>query len=456
MAEQLIRVDAELAGHTTAAAPSTNHTCSTLINHNDIVVYDSSVHNKAISSVSSEHSFRLDSISIIRHSAQVHDEPGNLLKSFDQQMNIGMVEKGGVQGVISGEFIVDARSKFTFFGKDLAYWLLMAASSTALVLGLSSATLLGRLYFVYGGSRRWLYTWVECTGWPILLPPLFFCYWRYKIKPCRLTPMLVLIFLVMGCLTALTNLLYSWGLSYLPVSTNSLLCSSQLVFNAVFAYALVGHKITSYILNSIVIITLGTILLAVSSGSDRPKDTTEKQYIIGFIVTIVASALFALTLPLIELIYRKIVGKTSFARVMEVQLGIEVVASIFSFVGMWVAGDFQEMREEAMAFQAGGAAYVNTLVWSAVGWQLYLLGGVGIIFLASSLLSCSFMTAMIPVLPVLAVVCFHDSFSAVKGIAMILSIWGFLSYLYGGYLDHKEAKKVLSIPRLTASSNLQL
>lgn len=396
------------------------------------------IQSRASSSVS-DHSFRLD---ISRHSAQVHDEPGNTMKAFEQSGMITALEKGPAQ---PGESKLNA-SKYTLFGKDVVYWMLMLASSAALVLGLSSAELLGRLYFVYGGSRRWLYTWIECTGWPILLPPLFFCYWKYSIRPSPLTPRLALIFVTMGCLTALTNLLYSWGLSYLPVSTNSLLCSSQLIFNAIFAYALVGQKITSYIVNSIVIITLGTILLAMSSGSDRPKGTTEKQYIIGFIVTILASALFALSLPLLELIYKKVVGKESFARVMEVQVGIEVVASIFSLVGMWATGDFQALKEEAMGFHLGSAAYINTLFWSAVGWQLYLAGGAGIIFLASSLLSCSFMTAMIPVLPLLAVVFFHDTFSAVKAIAMVLSIWGFISYLYGGYLDNKEAKRVSSLP----------
>lgn len=416
-----------------------NNSSSSINFSNSMGNYNYDIQSRASSSVS-DHSFRLD---ITRHSAQVHDDPGNSMKAFEAHSGrMSTLEKGAAQ---AADAKLEAH-KLTVFGKDVVYWMLMAASSAALMLGLSSAELLGRLYFVYGGSRRWLYTWIECTAWPILLPPLFFSYWKYSIKPTPLTPSLALIFVIMGCLTAITNLLYSWGLSYLPVSTNSLLCSSQLVFSAVFAYALVGQKITSYILNSIVIITLSTILLAMSSGSDRPKGTTEKQYIIGFIVTILASALFALSLPLLELIYKKVVGRASFARVMEVQVGIEVVASVFSLIGMWVAGDFQAVKGEAMGFHLGTGAYINTLFWSAVGWQLYLAGGAGMIFLASSLLSCSFMTAMIPVIPLLAVLFFHDTFSAVKAIAMVLSIWGFISYLYGGYLDNKEAKRVTSLP----------
>lgn len=373
-------------------------------------------------------------------SAQVHDEQGNTMA---QQK---AVELSGAKKMC-GKLVGGEGNKSTrLFGKGLVYWGLMILSSAALVFGLSSATLLGRLYFVHGGSRRWLYTWIECTGWPILLIPLAYCYWRQSISPTPLTLKLIIIYLIMGCLTALDNLLYSWGLSYLPVSTNSLLSSSQLAFNAVFAYALVGQKFTSYVLNSIVIITMGAVLLGVSSASDKPQGTTDKQYIIGFIVTVVASALFALLLPLMELIYKKVVGKASFARVMEVQVGISVVASVFSLIGMWADGDFKAVREEAMSFDLGVAAYTSTLVWSAVGWQLYVLGGAGIIFLASSLMSCVFMTAMIPILPILAVAFFHDSFSALKAIAMLLSIWGFISYLYGGYLDNKEAKKISSLP----------
>ena len=151
----------------------------------------------------------------------------------------------------------------------------------------------------------------------------------------------------------------------------------------------------------------------------------------------------------------------SFVVVMEVQIGVSMVASLCSLLGMWAGGDFGALREEAAAFDLGVAAYVATLAWSAVGWQLYVLGGVGIVFLASPLMSCVFMTAMIPVLPLLALAFFNDSFSPVKAIAMLLSLWGFLSYLYGGYLlqsksksksksksGHRHAKHVSSLEHL--------
>lgn len=335
-----------------------------------------------------------------------------------------------------------ARPLYSCFGKSLSHWVLMVVSSFILIFGLCSATLLGRLYFVHGGSRRWLYTWIQTVGWPMNLIPLFFCYWWLSLRPTPMNFKLFSIYVVMGCITAFDNLLYSWGISYLPVSTNSLLCSCQLAFNALFAYALVGQKITPYVINSVFSITMGAILLGISAGSDRPKGTTERQYILGFVVTIAGAAIYSLMLPLMELIYRREVGKTSFVVVLEAQTAISVTATAFSMVGMWIYRDFAALHDEAVKFNLGSSVYSATLVGSAIGWQLFFLGCAGIIFLTSSLMSCVLMTTMLPVVPIFAVIFFHDTFSALKGLAMLLSMWGFISYIYGGYVASKSQKTV--------------
>lgn len=340
-----------------------------------------------------------------------------------------------------------------YFGKSSSYWALMIVNSFILVVGASSATLLGRLYFVHGGSHRWLYTWIQTVGWPINLVPLFFCYFRSSTdRPTPLTLKLCIIYVAMGCITAFDNLLYSWGISYLPVSTNSLLCASQLAFNALFSFALVGKKITPCVINSVFAITIGAILLGLYAGSDRPQGTTEKQYILGFGVTIAGSAINALMLPLLELIYRKVLEKDSFSVVLEAQTAISMIATVFCMVGMWINGDFAAIHEEAAHFNLGSTLYSTTLLGSAIGWQLFFLGSAGIVFLASSLMSCVFMTAMLPVLSVLAVIFFQDKFSALKGIAMLLSMWGFISYIYGGYVEC-ESKKAVGMPN---SDDLQI
>lgn len=350
-----------------------------------------------------------------------------------------------VQSCHEVETNLAAKMSKVYYGKRVSHWVLMTVSSLILLLGFSAATLLGRLYFVHGGSQRWLYTCMQSAGWPVLLPPLLIYYCVSANSSARPTPIsfkLFSIYLAMGFFTAFDNLLFSWGLSYLPVSTNALLSASQLAFNAVFAYAIVGQKITQYVVNSVFAITVGAALLGVHAGSDRPAGTTEKQYVLGFIVTIGGAALFALMLPLMELTYRKVIGKTNFAVVLEAQMAIAIFATIFSMVGMGINGEFGAIKEEAMSFTLGPFIYSVTLVGSAIGWQMFFLGGAGIIFLASSLMSCVFSTAMLPLVSILAVIFFQDSFSALKAIAMLLSIWGFISYIYGGYLHSKSQAAV--------------
>lgn len=391
----------------------------------------------------------LDSIRIDKQVFRASEQGGTIKVSLEDPLkavlNVQQEQPAVVNCSISANSstnISSADDRRLYFGKRLSDWVLLMVSCVMLLVGMSSGTLLGRLYFIHGGTHRWLSTWTQTVGWPMNLVPLFFSYWWFSVRPTPLTPKLALIYVGMGCVTAFDNLLYSWGLSYLPASTNSLLCSSQLAFNALFAYALVGQKITVYVVNSVVTITMGAILLGIYAETDRPKGTTEKQYILGFVVTVAGAAIYSLMLPLMELIYRKVVGRSSFVVVLEAQTAISVVATVISMVGMWIDKDYTAIHEEAARFNLGSGAYSLTLVGSAVGWQLFFLGSAGIIFLTSSLMSCVFFTATLPVVPILAVIFFDDKFSALKGIAMLLSMWGFISYIYGGYVASRAPKTV--------------
>eukprot|EP00249_Psilotum_nudum_P036986 c9210_g1_i2 orf=391-1575(+) len=362
---------------------------------------------------------------------EVENHPADETKIKDNVLT----DKYPVQSMSSIHNLPAPSSKL--FGKNMGFWILLTVSSLLNLLGGSSASLLGRLYFVRGGSRRWLYTWNQTTGFPILIIPLIICYCRKSTRPATSYTYL-LIYTVIGFLTAFSNLLYSWGLSYLPVSTNSLLGASQLAFNALFSLMLVNNRITFYKLNSIVLITMSAVLLGVHADSDRPTGTTKKQYVVGFITTIAGSALYGLILTLTEIIYkRRAVKNNSFIIVLESQTCISAAATIFAMTGMWINGDFSAVSKEASNFDLGRPLYCLTLIWSAIGWQCFFLGSAGMIFLTSSLMSCVFMTATIPLIPVLAVIFFHDSFSPLKAISMLLSLWGFVSYTYGGYLYSK-------------------
>jgi hypothetical protein len=78
------------------------------------------------------------------------------------------------------------------------------------------------------------------------------------------------------------------------------------------------------------------------------------------------------------------------------------------------------------------------LAWSAIIWQSFFLGAIGIIFCASSLLSAIVIAVLLPVTEVLAVIFYQEKFQAEKGVALALSLWGFTSYFYGEMKHNKN------------------
>lgn len=81
------------------------------------------------------------------------------------------------------------------------------------------------------------------------------------------------------------------------------------------------------------------------------------------------------------------------------------------------------------------------LVGIAILWQAFFLGAVGVVFCASSLLSGIIIAAFLPVTEVLAVIFLKENFQAEKGVSLILSLWGFVSYFYGEIKRAKKMKK---------------
>lgn len=99
----------------------------------------------------------------------------------------------------------------------------------------------------------------------------------------------------------------------------------------------------------------------------------------------------------------------------------------------------QAISREAKQFNLGEARYYLVVIWSAIIWQCFFVGAVGVIYLSSSLLSGIMIAVLLPVTEVLGVIFFKEKFSAEKGISLFLSLWGFVSYFYG---EIKQAKKV--------------
>ncbi|PKA64802.1 Purine permease 3 [Apostasia shenzhenica] len=324
--------------------------------------------------------------------------------------------------------------------------LLTAANCLFLSLGNAGGPIFLRLYFLHGGRRQWLSSWIQTAGWPILLLLLAFSFiHRRRSDPSaplfHLSRRLFTAAVVIGLLTGLDDFLYSYGLSFLPVSTSAVLIATQLAFTAFFAFVIVRQRFTAFSVNAVALLTVGAAVLALHSGGDRPAGVTVAGYWKGFALTLGAAALYGLVLPLVELAYGKAGRPVTYTLVMEMQLVIGFFATALSTVGVIANHDFQAMAGEAATYGLGEAKYYAVIVAAVIFWQLFFLGAVGVISCVNTLLAGIIIAVFIPVVEVLGVIFLHEKFSTEKGVALALSLWGLASYSYGEYRESKKKKK---------------
>nr|AFK38153.1 unknown [Lotus japonicus] len=339
--------------------------------------------------------------------------------------------------------------------KRWQWWLMVTISITFLIIGESAVVILARFYYEQGGSSKWMATLVQTAAFPILLIPLFSIPSSREASASSAPPpsikVLVLISFVLGVLIAADNMVYSTGLLYLSASTYSLICASQLAFNAVFSYFISSQKFTALIINSTVVLTLSASLLAVNEDSDEPSGLSQGSYIVGCLVTLRASALYSLILCRMQLSFEKVLKKETFSIVLEMQIYTSLVATCACTIGLLASGEWRGLHREMEGFHKGEASYVLTLVWTAVAWQVCSVGAVGLIFLVSSLYSNVISTVSLTVTPIVSVIVFHDKMNGVKIISMLVAIWGLASYIYQNYIDDLKARCTQAV--VSKSSN---
>ncbi|KAE9619336.1 hypothetical protein Lal_00047152 [Lupinus albus] len=332
--------------------------------------------------------------------------------------------------------------------------ILLIINSIILAIGACGGPLILRLYFIHGGSRVWLSSFLQTAGFPVIALPLAITYIirrrsfsataeGEKPKIINMKFPLFIASCFIGLLVGADDYLYSYGVARLPVSTTSLIIASQLAFTAIFAFFMVKQKFTAFSVNAVFLLTLASGVLAMHSSADRPEGESSKEYVLGFILTLLAAALYGFILPLVELVYKKIKQEIIFATVLEIQFVMSLVATIFCAIGMAINNDFKAVPREARNYELGEVTYYVVLVVSAIVWQFGFLGSIGVIYYASSLFSGIMLALSVPITEVLAVVFYKESFKAEKGVSLVLAIWGFVSYFYGEY---KKAKKIKSEP----------
>ncbi|KAL4382901.1 hypothetical protein GQ457_15G014150 [Hibiscus cannabinus] len=349
------------------------------------------------------------------------------------------VADGEVKEEKSGEY-ENSKKLGSHEPRNFKWWISIIIYALFVILGQSASTLLGRLYYDKGGNSIWIAMVSQLAGFPILVP----CYFLAPPKSCTKTVqtqqpsavLLALVYFSFGICLAAYTLMYSIGLLHLPVSTFSLVCASQLAFNALFSFFLHSQKFTPFILNSLVLLTISSTLLIFQTNPASHTQVSKEKYAIGFVCTIGASAGYGLMLSLTQKLLK---GETR-AKVFEIVIYQSLVATLVAIVGLFTSGDWKCLSTEMAEFELGEFSYVMTLMETAIASQFFVLGAIGLIFEVSSLFSNAISVLGLPVIPILAVVFFHDKMDAVKVIAMVLAIWGFVSYVYQCYLDNNSCK----------------
>lgn len=328
-------------------------------------------------------------------------------------------------------------------------WICVAMYTIFILSGESVATILGRLYYEKGGKSKWMGTFVQLAGFPILLP--YYCIAKKKnpnpnpttttinSKPSILV--LALVYIFFGLFVAGNCFLHSIGLSHLTVSTYSLICASQLSFSALFSFFLNSQKFTPYIVNSLALLTVSSILLAFQTDSAGNSQVfSKREYAVGFICTVTASAGYGLGLSLTQLAMQKIIKSETFSVVMNITIYQSLVAACAALVGLFVSGEWKGLKKEMNEFELGKISYIMTLGWAAILWQIFTIGAEGLVAEVSPLFSNVISVLSLPLVPIFSVIFLHDRMDRLKIMAMVLAIWGFISYVYHHYLDYCKSK----------------
>lgn len=84
--------------------------------------------------------------------------------------------------------------------------------------------------------------------------------------------------------------------------------------------------------------------------------------------------------------------------VMEMQLAMEIAATVLATIGMLVFGGFREMRRESMlVFDHDPRMYYLTVVANVATWQLCFMGTAGMVCLTTSLTGGVCMTSLLAI-----------------------------------------------------------
>ncbi|WMV15646.1 hypothetical protein MTR67_009031 [Solanum verrucosum] len=328
----------------------------------------------------------------------------------------------------------------SFESSKFILWLQIFIFTFFTVGGQAAGTLLGRVYYEQGGKSRWIATLAQTAGFPILLPFIFYSSAKnHSEQPVNSASIFVRasVYIFLGIFQVANSMLFTIGVQYLPVSTYSLISGSQLAFTALTSFLLNRQKITAIILNSIVLLSFSSSAVIFQNETG---DSGEISLLIGFTATTFGSLGYALQFSLTELAFQKVFKSGTLKEVMKMSFFICLFVTLTSLTGLFASGNWNDLEKEIGEYRTGKLSYVINLVCTAISWQLYAIGSVGLVYKASALFSNVIINLGSSVVPIFAMLFLKDEMSGLKVFSLLLGLWGYASYIYQHYLDDLQAK----------------
>ncbi|KAJ0081760.1 hypothetical protein Patl1_10127 [Pistacia atlantica] len=91
------------------------------------------------------------------------------------------------------------------------------------------------------------------------------------------------------------------------------------------------------------------------------------------------------TLALTQLCFQKVFRRGTLMEIIDIIFYPSIVATGAAVVGLFASREWKSLSKEMELYELGKVAYVMTIVWAAIAWQVFSVGLVGLIFEVSSL-----------------------------------------------------------------------
>uniref|UniRef100_A0A1J3JTT5 Probable purine permease n=1 Tax=Noccaea caerulescens TaxID=107243 RepID=A0A1J3JTT5_NOCCA len=336
-------------------------------------------------------------------------------------------------------------------------WIWIFVCSGLVVAGKVLSTLLLNFYFIQTGrdvcddpkqfKGTWLQSMIQNAAFPftaflLLLWRSLFSNHRETLSSSASSSVgkLFLLYISLGVLFGAYSQLYAIGRTHCVFFF--WIFTTQLIFTSMFTAIINKHKFNRWIILSIVLSGAATGLTS-SDDAYYPCEGEGYKMSDGAWCAFFGTVAFSLSLCIMQLGFEKVIPnrESRISAVMLMQTNASMIATLICLVGLFVSGEFKDIKEDFETFKQGKPLYVLSIIGLSLAWQVMSLGLVGLVCLASSLFSNVVSFCATPLANILVVVAFRfmdDDIEWFKGGALLAGILGFASYVYSLYKSLKK------------------